>query len=343
MVEGLSPIVATLTIGTNLALFHVLRALVSGRLLASRGAIIPALAPSGLAPEAGRHAGAGVAYGARHFTSLLAPWPQLIQHEGRGRAYRLVGYGLVAVDVVGFFRPRPRRSPTKHFLSQVGKAWPAIRFGVIADIGSVDGQAVPILRTLVRAPQAAQRGTTFQTAVLAQAGGQLAPDEALVGDRSFYLTRVLAAGVPRFILSATKNFTARRAALPAYAGRGRRPTRGERVRPLSRVFRGKPLPATPPDRTECWITQGRRLRADFWDQLVARNALPTDVLFTYVVLYDPAYCEPLSVVTNLSLTGPQLHAFYCESWPILSNCLSLPGNSLASSARSSLPGRPDHA
>ena len=44
----LSTLVATLPIGTTLGLLHLLWLLVSGRLLASRGALFPALSDTGL-------------------------------------------------------------------------------------------------------------------------------------------------------------------------------------------------------------------------------------------------------------------------------------------------------
>ena len=58
----LSRVVQHVPVGTNLGLFHLLWMLLSGRLLLSRGAVIPGLAALGLA-EAGRPAclgGAGV-------------------------------------------------------------------------------------------------------------------------------------------------------------------------------------------------------------------------------------------------------------------------------------------
>jgi hypothetical protein len=52
--EVLSAIVIDLPIGTNLGLFHILWTLISGRLLQTRGALIPALAATGLEPAAAR-------------------------------------------------------------------------------------------------------------------------------------------------------------------------------------------------------------------------------------------------------------------------------------------------
>jgi hypothetical protein len=52
----------------------------------------------------------------------------------------------------------------------------------------------------------------------------LGSDEVLVTDRGFPLAQLHAAGITRYVSRGPTNFTARRAALPAYGGKGRRPT-----------------------------------------------------------------------------------------------------------------------
>jgi hypothetical protein len=317
IIEVLSPIVMDLPIGTNLALWQLLWALISGRLLANRGAIIPALTASGLKPEAVRRAWAGLAYGAWDLLALLAPWLQLVKQEGRWHAHRYGGYRPFAVDLVGFFRPRLKRCATRHFLSQAGKALPAISFGILAAIGSVGQQVVPILRAVVRHPARSSSEKPLLTAVLRQARKLLLPDEILLTDRGFPLRQIGAAGIPRFAARVAKNFTGRRATPPAYAGRGRPPTRGELVRPWPRTYRHHRLPATPPDRSQHWLAQGRQLRADFWDDLVVPKSTGAfHQAFTCAVIHDPAYHDPLLIATNVVLTGPQLHALYLDRWPI---------------------------
>lgn len=74
-------------------------------------------------------------------------------HPGAPRkslaARRAGGYRAVAIDTVGFFRPRLKHCATKHYLSQAGTALPAIPFGLIAAVGAVGTQTVPVLRGLV--------------------------------------------------------------------------------------------------------------------------------------------------------------------------------------------------
>jgi hypothetical protein len=72
----LDSILANVPVGTNLGLFWLLWALVSGRFLLSRGAVFPALADRGLPAAAVRRSGAALAYGRwaiqRMFTPLTA-------------------------------------------------------------------------------------------------------------------------------------------------------------------------------------------------------------------------------------------------------------------------------
>jgi hypothetical protein len=65
--------------------------MLSGRLLESRGAIIPALSASGLSTGAVRRAWAALAYGAWQVGLLLVKFQDLVRREGpcsgsRGRA-----------------------------------------------------------------------------------------------------------------------------------------------------------------------------------------------------------------------------------------------------------------
>ncbi len=308
IIEVLSVLVTDLPIGTNLGMFQLLWTILSGRLLESRGALIPALAASGLKPDAVRRAWATLAYGAWDVTQLLTRFQDLVRHEGRWQRHRVGGLRPVAVDHVGFFRPRLKACPTKHYASQAGKALPAIPFGVLTAVGSVADQTVPVLRDLVRAPD--------HLTLLTAAQSHLAPDEYLVADRGFFLAQMHAAHIHRFVLRVAKNFTARRATLPEYGGRGRRPTRGALVRPCARTYRGHTLPATPPDRTEAWSHEGRALQAQVWEQLVDSSGAPGAPTFTCYLITDPAYRTPLLLVSSLKLSAAEAAAAFRERWPV---------------------------
>jgi hypothetical protein len=146
----LSWVVADVPLGTNLGLFHLLWTLLSGRLLQSRGAVIPALAAFGLGAAAVRRAWAALAYGHWRTAQLLAAWQHVVQDDGHWQAHRHGGYCPVACDLVGFWRPRLQACPTKHSCAQAGKALPAIPLGLTARVGSVGLQRLALPCLLVR-------------------------------------------------------------------------------------------------------------------------------------------------------------------------------------------------
>jgi hypothetical protein len=316
----LARVVAGVPIGTNLGLFHLLWMLLSGRLLQSRGAVIPGLADFGLAADAVRRCWAALAYGTWHVSQLLGAWEQLVREEGYFQAHRHGGYRPVACDLVGFFRPRLRDCPTKHYSSAAGKALPAIPLGIAARVGSVDSQRLAVPYLLVRSEGTDASEATLQIRLLQKVQKRLADDEAVVCDRGFPLTQIQAAGIARYVSRGPINFTARRAVLPAYKGKGRKPKRGTLVRPLPRTYKNHTIAATPPDRHETWQVGVHkaplRLHAEFWDGLVLADAQPGAPTFSTAVLHDPRFDAPLRLNTALPLTGAQLQAFYLDRWPV---------------------------
>ena len=316
----LSRVVAGVPIGTNLGLFHLLWMLLSGRLLQSRGAVIPGLADLGLAADAVRRCWAALAYGKWHTSRVLEAWEQLVREEGCFQPHQYGGYRPVACDLVGFFRPRLQDCPTKHYSSAAGKALPAIPVGLAARVGSVGAQRLAVPYLLVRSEGTEASEGPLQLRLLQKVQAKLADDEALVCDRGFPLAQLQAAGILRYVARGPINFTARRAVLPAYHGKGRKPRRGTLVRPLPRTYKHHTIAATPPDRHETWQVGARKtplqLRAEFWDGLVLAEAPPGAPTFSTAVIHDPRFDEPLLVNTTLPLTGAQLQAFYLDRWPV---------------------------
>jgi hypothetical protein len=302
--------------GTNLGLFWLLWALLSGRFLLSRGAVCPALADRGLSADAVRRSGAALTYGRWAIQSLVMAWQQVVEREGHWRAHRYEGFRPVACDLVGFFRPRLSGCLGKHYQSGADKALPAVVFAVVAAIGSVGQVRRPLLRLLRRADPDKGSEAEWQRRALRQAGAGLPPDEVLVVDAGFAVATLLTGDVPRFVARVARNITARRNVLPAYTGRGRRPLYGERVRPLPRTHNGKTRAATPPDATAQWGGAGGRVYAQGWNNLVLATAKPGAAEFRCVVIHDPRYHEPLVVATNLPVSAAALWCLYRDRWPL---------------------------
>jgi hypothetical protein len=312
----LGAILVDVPVGTNLGLFWLVWALISGRFLLSRGAVFPALADGGLPAEAVRRSGAALAYGRWAIEPLVRAWHQLVQQEGRWHAHRYEGFRPVACDLVGFFRPWLSGCVGKHYQSGADKALPAIVLAVVAAVGSVGNVRFPLVRLLLRAEPSDRSEVALQHRALTQAGATLQPEEALVVDAGFGLAALLTGGVPRFVARVARNFTARRNVLPAYKGRGRCPVYGERVRPLPRTHKGKTLAATPPDATAQWVVAGRTVHAQVWDNLVLSTAQPGALAFRCAVIHDPRYQEPLVLATTLPVSAYALWCLYRDRWPV---------------------------
>ena len=312
----LGVLLAEVPVGTNLALFWLLWALISGQFLLSRGAVFPALAALGLSADAVRRSSAALTYGRWTVQSLLEAWHTRVQQEGRWHAHAYEGFRPVVCDLVGFFRPQLSGCGGKHYQSGAKKALPAIVLAVVAAVGSVGKVRVPLLRLLVRTDPGKGSEAELQQRAVMQAGALLHPDEVLVVDAGFGVADLLTSAVPRFVARVARNFTARRNRLPPYKGRGRCPIYGERVRPLPRKRQGKLLAATPPDTTAHWVVAGRRVQAQVWDNLVLANAKPGAAIFRCVVIHDPRYQEPWVVATNLPVSAYALWRLYRDRWPI---------------------------
>lgn len=316
MLTLLCRLVMQVPVGTNLGLLHLLWMLVSGQLLATRGALFPGLSGAGLSARAVRRAWAALGHGDWTSAQLLARWHALVGQEGRWQPHCHGGYRPVAVDLTAFWRPRLRDCATTHYHAAAGKALPAIPLGLIARIGSVEDQRLALPLAFVRADPLDPRTSTHERLLVRAAVAQCASDEVLALDAGFGLALLQEEGAARYVVRVAKNSTFRRATPPAYRGRGRPPTRGALVRPLPRTYKGRTVPATTPDQSETWQEDGVVLRAERWTDLVLPTAGEGGPRFTVVALYDPRYQEPLLLATSLALTPSVLRALYPDRWAV---------------------------
>lgn len=312
----LCAVVAELPVGTNLGLVCLLWMLVSGRLLATRGAVIPGLSGAGLAAPAVRRAWAALGQGRWTSRALLVQWGQVVEQEGRWRPHEHAGYRPVAVDLTGFWRPRLRGCPTTHYDGRAGKALPAIRLGLVARVGSVGAQRLGLPLQIVRANPADPSEAVQARALVAAAAAGLGPQDVLVLDAGFGVRQLQAREACRYVVREAKNVTARRSQPPAYPGRGRPARRGEIVRPLARTYRGRPIPATVPDQVTTWQEGEAVIRAEEWTELVRPDAAPGAPTFRLVAIHDPRWTEPLVLASSLAVAACVLRDLYLDRWPI---------------------------
>src|SRR6266849_5483943 len=100
----LNAILAAVPVGTNLGLFWLLWALISGRFLLSRGAVFPALADGGMPADAVRRSGAALTYGRWAIETLVQAWQRVVQREGRWQARSYEGFRVPALLTAGVTR-----------------------------------------------------------------------------------------------------------------------------------------------------------------------------------------------------------------------------------------------
>jgi len=317
--EALCTVTEELPIGTNLDLLHFLWMQISGSLLPSRGALFPALQAIGLPPAPTRRAWAAFRYGAWRIDDLLTAWEDYVIRQGQWQEHQYDGYRPKAVDLAAYWRPTLRGLKTKHYYPPAGKALPAVVLGIIARVGSVNGQRVAIITGLVRADPDDPSESSLQTRVVHQTAKTLGQDEMPVFDAGFKVRQLQAAGLSPYVVRLAVNFTARRNVLPSYQGRGCRRKYGQPVRPLARQGRkGQLIPATLPDRIETWTENGLELRAEFWDNLVLPDVKvhPDNPTFTVTAIYDPRFCQPWLLACPLQLSGKALRGLYRDRWPV---------------------------
>jgi len=311
----LTQLLADVPVGTNLGLLHLFLALLSGRFLSARGAVFPALQALGLAPDAVRRAEAALCYGRWRTSDLLARWQQYVAQEGHFVPTAYDGISPVACDLTAFFRPQLRGLASKHYVSTAGKALPAVVFGLCVRVGHVGTCRLGVPRLLLRR-DAGESDATLQTRLVTEAARTLLPHEALLVDAGFALCDLLGVASVRFVARVRSNQTARRAVLPAYKGKGRRPQCGDLVRALPRTHAGKAIASTLPDETARWQDGKHRLSAHVWNDLVLPDQKPGAPTFRIVAIYDPRYKEPLLLATTLAVRAWAVWRLYRDRWPV---------------------------
>lgn len=313
----LSSVVSGVPLGTNLGVAYLSWMLLSGRLLSSRGAVIPGLADMGMPAEEVRRTWAALWVGKWEIESLVENWCAVVEDEGVWEARDYEGWKPVAVDLTAFYRPRLKGLETRHYHAQAGKALPAIPFGLAVRVGEIEGERTGLPTVIKRMPVGENDETVLQTELLRKVQEKMSAEELVVADAGFKLRQMRNAGVKHFVLRLAKNFTARRNSLRSYEGNGRPPMYGEVVRPLARTRKSRLIEATPSDRQETFREGDCIIRVEYWEDLVGNEEkVGAADAFTCVGIFDPRYAEPLLLATPTSLSGQILKCIYRDRWTV---------------------------
>ena len=292
--------------------------LVSGALLPQRGAIFPALKAIGLSDEETRRAWAAFRKGVWQITVLLRIWQAYVMGLEGWQSHCYEGYRPVAVDVTAFWRPKLKNCPSKHYHPAANRALPAVIFGVVGQVGEINGQRIALPCNFERVHPKDPSEKRLWRIILKWVKKMLADDEIAVIDAGVKVRDLQETQIECYVLRLAKNFTARRNFLPAYAGKGRRPKYGELVRPLPRTHKDKTLGATAPDETITWQENGQTLRAEIWRSLILNKTIPSQANKTFDVyaIYDPNFEKPWLLATPVKLQATSVRAIYQDRWPV---------------------------
>jgi hypothetical protein len=313
----LSSVTENLPIGTNLGLLHVLWMLVSGALLSSRGALMPALKSLGLSDAATRRGWAAFRKGQWQISELVEEWQRYVKGQTAWREHRIEGYVPIGVDVTAFWRPSLKTAPSQHYHPVAQRALPAVLIGLAGALGEIEGQRLALPRRIERVHPRDGRETRLWADLLKQVGKGLQADEIVVVDAGVKVSDLQASGIRSYVVRLATNFTARRNYLPDHR-RGRKPTYGSLVRPLARQYKGNTKPATAPDECVLWDFKGRTLRVEIWRDLVLPKTIPDPANPTLDVyaFHDPAFKHPWLLACSVKLRFESVHALYTARWSV---------------------------
>ena len=314
----LSQLVEGLPVGTNLALLQFMWMLVSGALLPNRGAMFPALKSIGLSDAETRRAWVAFRRGVWQIAILLRIWQEYVTGLEGWQLHSYEGYRPVTVDVTAFWRPALQNCPSKHYHPAANRALPAVIFGIVGQVGELNGQRIALPRAFERVHPKDTSEKRLWADLLKQVKKGLAGNEIAVLDAGVKVSHLQDAEIECYVLRLAKNFTARRNFLPEHGKKGRKPSYGALVRPLTRIHKNTTLTASSPDETFTWEESGNTLKAEIWRSLVLNKTAPSqnNKVFDIYAIHDPDFDAPWLLATPVKLKAASVRAIYRDRWPV---------------------------
>jgi hypothetical protein len=125
---------------------------------------------------------------------LVQRFRQQVGQTGQWQSHEYGGYRPVAVDTTAYWRPRLQGWPGKICRRLARKAMTGIGFGLIAEVGQVGDQHVPLIRRIMRGHDAAANEESLQERTVATAARLLQENEVLQHDGGLSIAHLQAAG-----------------------------------------------------------------------------------------------------------------------------------------------------
>lgn len=335
--------VTTLPKGTDLGLCDVISAMYSGYFIESGGGIMPAVdqyLSAYITDETeraarSRRATKAITYGQFNQVELLSELKRIVEADGHWEATRIQGYRLKPVDMTGYKRRRVKKLKSKSYDSQIGRAVPAVPFGMMGTTGRVGAQRMAILEMLVGGDITKNSPSGEMEKVYKEVAKKLTGTDLALFDAGFSLVDASIHGIENCVVRLAKNCTFGKTAgkiPPRTSDKGRKPSRHQAdiVRPVARQHGDKVLPASEPEQIETVVNDvGQEITIKMWSRVyflerhldrVDDEALKRKLRqrpLQVVVIHHPDYKAPLVLGTPvLELTAESLLAIYPERWPI---------------------------
>jgi hypothetical protein len=271
--EAMIAMILNTPLGTNLRLHDALFTIMSGCLLETRGAIIPALDSMGLNKNDCLRTREAIQSGVWSARGLLKDFLVFLTKQGQWQPLNIAGYNVKAIDTTCIYRPRLKNCTTKHYNSTAQKALPAINFALVTAIGRVREQKVSIPVLITRGNEHASTEEQLMRRACQQGSKFLGDTDVLTADRKFPVLVMLEAGIQHVIVRRATNITFRRLLeiedTTNSRGRGRPRKHGVLIRPLERVYKGKVHAASEADEVQTWTDEAGH-------ELVARVGLSNE-------------------------------------------------------------------
>ena len=341
--QAIEQMVSTLPKGTDLGLCDVNSAMYSGYFIESGGGIMPAVEQylrGFVADETERAARSGraakaITYGQYNLEELVRELKGIVAADGRWEATTIQGYRLKPVDMTAYKRARVKKLKSKSYDSHIGRAVPAVPFGIMGTTGRVGEQRVAILDMLVCGDITENSPSGEMEKVYKAVAKKLTQTDLALFDAGFSLVDASIHGIENCVVRLAKNCTFGKTAgkiPPRTVERGRKPSRhqAEIVRPVTRQHGDSVLPASSPEQTVTVVNDvGQEIKIDIWSRVyflerhldrVQDEALKRKLRqrpLQVVVIHHPDFTDPLVLGTPvLELTAESLLAVYPQRWPI---------------------------
>lgn len=316
-IQALEQVVKDVPVGTDLALVHLLWAMLSGAFLHSRGAVFGALQWSGFSPCQIRRSWQALWQGSWSIEQLIESWRAYVLSRTAWQARRYEGYTPQSIDVTAFWRPRLQGWTGKFFYRLANRAIKGVGLALIAQVGNLGGQRIPLLKHMICAGQGLSDQALKQQA-LQWASDHLGEHEVAIHDAGASVADMQQAHMKRYVVRTDLNCSARRNHLPARKPQGRPPEYGQKVRPLPRHWKNHTIAATKPDFSTSFQFDGRTVGVKGWRNLVRidQKVAVDNETFCILVFNDPLYRQPLVLSTNLVAKPQSIFCLYLDRWPI---------------------------